>query len=168
MRPTPYVQLPYLTLQLLLCLDPSPPWDLFSALAHALICYLTISSSILELDAGVGYMNYILGSAVGTGAVHGFYLLFLAKPLKNFKYIGNGDGSVHKVWWEKYFDVACVPYSPRLIGWSHQVRIFHPCCATEPERVRYLGEEHSSRPTTTQTFVHPPLHPTCCPVRDPL
>jgi len=118
------VQLPFLTLQVLLCLDPSPPWDIFSTLAHTLICYLAISSGGWKLDAGVGFLNYALGTNTAACAVEGFYLLLLAKPWRNFKYIGNENGDVHKVWWKKYFDILCIPYSPRLIGWSHQVRGF--------------------------------------------
>ena len=125
----PQVPLPFLTLQVLLCLDPSPPWDLFSALSLALLCYLIISPSVLQIDTGVGLMNISYGANIALCAVNGFYLLLLAKPLRNFKYIGNGKASTSmqndKVWWRKYFDVVCIIYSPRLIGWSHQVRALH-------------------------------------------
>ncbi|OAX33251.1 hypothetical protein K503DRAFT_775812 [Rhizopogon vinicolor AM-OR11-026] len=126
MRPLPHIQLPYLTLQILLCLNPSPPWDLFSALALSLLCYLIISSSVIKLDTGIGYVNYMLGSATMTCALDGFYLLLLGKPLTKFKYVGNGNGTVHKIWWKRFFDVICVPQSPRAIGWSHQVKNIPP------------------------------------------
>ncbi|OAX35914.1 hypothetical protein K503DRAFT_773019 [Rhizopogon vinicolor AM-OR11-026] len=126
MRPLLHVQLPYLTLQILLCLNPSPPWDLFSALALSLVCYLIISLSVFKLDTGVGYVNYMLGSTTMACALDGFYLLLLGKPLMKFKYVGNGNGTVHKIWWKRFFDVICVPHSPRAIGWSHQVKNIPP------------------------------------------
>ena len=123
----PQVPLPFLILQVLLCLDPSPPWDLFSALAFTLICYLFISPSLLSFDTGDGLMNIRHGTTIALCAANGFYLVLLAKPLRNFMYIGNGKGRMQndKVWWRRYFDVVCVIFSPRLIGWSHQVRTLH-------------------------------------------
>jgi len=139
------MQLPILTLQVLLCLDPSPPWDFFGGLVFAMICYHTINS---KLDTGIGYLNHGLGSAIAICAVDGLYLLLLAKPMKNFKYIGNGKGGVHKVWWKKYFDVVCIVQSQRLIGWSHQVGFLNPCYRTESDHTRCPGKEHPSCPTT--------------------
>ena len=147
MRPTP--QLPELILQVSLCLDPSPPWDSFNALFIALICYLTISTSALKPDTGIGFANYVYGTAIGTLAVDGFYLLLLGKPLTRFKYIGDGNRSVPDVWWKKYFNVVCIPHSPRLIGWSHQVCVFNPCYRSESGPLRFTGGEHPSCPTAT-------------------
>ncbi|OAX31205.1 hypothetical protein K503DRAFT_110337 [Rhizopogon vinicolor AM-OR11-026] len=126
MRSLPHVHLPQLTLQILLCLNPSPPWDLFSALALSLLCYFIISSSVVKLDTGVGYVNYMYGSGTVACALDGFYLLLLGKPLTRFKYVGNGNVTVHKIWWKRYFDVICVPHSSRAIGWSHQVKNIPP------------------------------------------
>jgi hypothetical protein len=120
MRLSSQAQLPFLTLRILLCLNPSPPWDLFSAIALILLSYLIINSN---LDTGVGYMNYMIGSAIGGCPVDGFHLLLLGKPLTKFKYVENGNGNVHRVWWKKFFDVVCVTHSPRGIGWNYQVHV---------------------------------------------
>ena len=45
-------------------------------------------------------MNYAYGTAIGEFAVEGFYFPLLGKPLSNFQYIGDGDGSAHKIWWK--------------------------------------------------------------------
>ena len=171
MPPTLLVQLPFLTLRVFLCLDPSPPWDLFSALAHILICCLILSPSVFKLDADSGFVNHEQGTHIAACAVSGVYLLMLAKPLRNFKYIGNGEGSMQsdKAWWEEYFNVVCIPYSPRLIGWSHQVRalqVDHRYISDSFDYLQLPGEEYPSLPTTIQAFIRPPLYSTCSPVHD--
>ncbi|KAG0707909.1 membrane bound O-acyl transferase family-domain-containing protein [Suillus ampliporus] len=124
MRLPPHLQLPFLTLQILVFLDLSPPWNLFGALAVALLCFLIISPSVfvnLNIDTGVGYVDYGLGSAIATYAMHGFYLLLLARPLKNFKFIEKRNEKVHRVWWKRLLDVVYVMHSPRGVGWNYQV-----------------------------------------------
>ncbi|KAG1779423.1 membrane bound O-acyl transferase family-domain-containing protein [Suillus placidus] len=134
-----HIQLPYLTLQILLVLDPSPPWDLFSALAIALMCSLIISPSLFvsfNIDTGVGYVDYMLGSTIASYAVHSFYLLLLGKPLKNFKSVENANEleKVHENWWKRILHVAYVMQSPRGVGWNYQVNNV----PAAPRQPRYL------------------------------
>lgn len=119
-----HIELPFLTLQILLAIDPSPPWNLFGAFAIALMCLLIISPSVfvsLNIDTGVGYVDYLLGSAITSYAVHGFYVLLLGRPLKNFKPIKNGNEEVHRYWWKRILHVAYIMQSPRGVGWNYQV-----------------------------------------------
>ncbi|KAG1795344.1 membrane bound O-acyl transferase family-domain-containing protein [Suillus plorans] len=137
MRLPSRVQLPFLALQILLSFDPSPPWNLFGAFAIALFCLLIISPSVfvsLNIDTGVGYVDYMLGSVVMTYAVQSFYLLLLGRPLKNFKSVENKNGKVHERWWKRIFHVVCVTQSPRGVGWNYQVK--HIPAA--PQQPRYL------------------------------
>jgi len=105
------------------------PWDLFSAIAVALICYLTgfVITSVLGLDTDIGLVNYAYGTAIGEFAVEGFYFPLLGKPLSNFQHIGDGT-EVHTNMVDKYSNVLCILHSLRLIGWSHQAHTFDLCC----------------------------------------
>ncbi|KAG1815115.1 membrane bound O-acyl transferase family-domain-containing protein [Suillus subaureus] len=129
-----YIQLPFLTLQIFLFLDPSPPWNLFGAVAIALICWLIISPSVFvswNIDTGVGYVDYMLGSTIASYAVHSFYLLSLGRPLKSIK---NGDKlKVHEHWWKRILHVAHVMQSPRGVGWNYQVNNV-PAAPRQPRR----------------------------------
>ncbi|KAG1841806.1 membrane bound O-acyl transferase family-domain-containing protein [Suillus subalutaceus] len=140
MRLPSHIQLPFLTLQILLALDPSPPWNLFGAFAIALICSLIISPSVFvrsNIDTGVGYVDYLLGSVVASCAVLGFYALLLGRPLKNFKSIENGNEKVHKYWWKRIFHVAYVFQSPRGVGWNYQVNNI-PAAPRQPRHLFIL------------------------------
>jgi hypothetical protein len=125
-----HIPLPFLILQILLCLDPSPPWNFFGTFAIALICSLIISPSVfvsLNVYTGVGYVDYLLGSIIASYAVHGFYLLLLGRPLQNFKSVENVNERVHEYWWKRILHVANVLQSPRGVGWNYQVCFYNPC-----------------------------------------
>ena len=165
MRLPPHTHLPSLTLQILLSFDPSPPWNVFSFLVLTLVCSVIISPNVfmnLNIDTGIGYIDYMLGSGIGTCVVDGFDLLLFRRPLKNFKYVGNENGKVHKVWWKRHFDLVCIMSSLRGVGWNYQVRLFKPCYWTGPEHSWFIGEEYPPRSPTTQTLVYHPLYPACC------
>ncbi|KAG2145201.1 membrane bound O-acyl transferase family-domain-containing protein [Suillus clintonianus] len=144
MRVTPYIiiiQLPLITLQILLLLNPSPPWNLFGALALALICSLIISPSVfvsLNIDTGIGYVDYMLGSTIACYAMNSFYLLLLGRPLENFTIEDKGNEKVHKSWWKRILHVAHVMQSPRGVGWNYQVKNV-PAAPRQPRHLFVLS-----------------------------
>jgi len=136
-----HIPLPFLTLQILLSFDPSPPWNLFGAFAIALFCLLIINPSVfvsLNIDTGVGYVDYLLGSIVMAYAVQSFYLLLLGRPLKNFKSVENKNKNekVHERWWKRILHLVCLMQSPRGVGWNHQVK--HIPAATQQPRYLFI------------------------------
>ncbi|KAG2340943.1 hypothetical protein BDR05DRAFT_888905 [Suillus weaverae] len=101
------------------------------------MCSLIIIPSLfvsLNIDTGVGYIDYMLGSTIASYAIHSFYLLLLGKPLKNFKSVENANEKVHESWWKRILHVAHVMQSPRGVGWNYQVNNV----PAAPRQPRYL------------------------------
>lgn len=140
MRLPIHILFPHLSLQTLLCFDPSPPWNFFGAFAITLICSLIISPSVfvsLNIDTGIGYIDYVTGCAIAMYAMHSFYLLLLGRPLKNFKSVKNVNERVHEYWWKRILHVAHVMHCPRGVGWNYQVNNI-PASPRQPRRLFVL------------------------------